>query len=143
MDRSRKSWEAQGRGAELPQAQVFDDWQACDGFVKDVDTALLALALSSLVSLLLLVFVERIKLLLYQSAENAYEAATDFNPNDKSKYLQTRNLTKTYAGNVEAVKGISFDVNSNKEIFTQTLRGFADDSTYRLFNSDRETKFIT
>ena len=116
MDRSRKSWEAQGRGAELPQAQVFDDWQACDGFVKDVDTALLALALSSLVSLLLLVFVERIKLLFYQSAENAYEAATDFNPNDKSKYLQTRNLTKTYAGNVEAVKGISFDVNSNKEI---------------------------
>jgi len=33
-----------------------------------------------------------------------------------------------------------FDVNSNKEIFTQTLRGYADDSTYRLFNSDRETK---
>lgn len=100
----------------MPQAQVFDDWQACDGFVKDVDTALLAMALSSLASLLLLVFVERIKLLFYQSAENAYEAATDFNPNDKSKYLQTRNLTKTYSGNVEAVKGISFDVNSNKEI---------------------------
>lgn len=72
MDRSRKSWEAQGRGAEMPQAQVFDDWQACDGFVKDVDTALLAMALSSLASLLLLVFVERIKLLFYQSAENAY-----------------------------------------------------------------------
>jgi ABC-2 type transport system ATP-binding protein len=116
MDRSRKSWEAQGHGAELPRAQVFDDWQACDGFVKDVDTALLAMAFSSLVSLLLLVFVERIKLLFYQSAENAYEAAADFNPNDKSKYLQTRNLTKTYSGNVEAVKGISFDVDSNKEI---------------------------
>jgi hypothetical protein len=66
---------------------MFDDWQACDGFVKDVDTALLALALSSLASILLLVFVERIKLLFYQSAEKAYEAATNFDPNDKSKYL--------------------------------------------------------
>src|SRR3989339_226794 len=35
-----------------------------------------------------------------------------------------------------------FDVNSNKEIYAQTLEGYADDSTYRLFNSDRE-EFLT
>lgn len=31
-----------------------------------------------------------------------------------------------------------FDVNSSKEIYTNTLRGYADDSTYRVFTSDRE-----
>ena len=31
-----------------------------------------------------------------------------------------------------------FDVNSNKEIYTQTLKGYADDSAFRLFNSNRE-----
>jgi ABC-type multidrug transport system ATPase subunit len=36
--------------------------------------------------------------------------------NDDSKFLQTKNLTKTYSGNVQAVKGISFDLNSNREI---------------------------
>ncbi len=35
-----------------------------------------------------------------------------------------------------------FDVNSNKEIYAQTLDGYADDSTFRLFNSDRE-EFLT
>ncbi len=33
-----------------------------------------------------------------------------------------------------------FDVNSNKEIFTETIRGYADDSTFRFFSSDRETR---
>jgi len=33
-----------------------------------------------------------------------------------------------------------FDVNSNKEIYTDTLRGFADDSTYRFFATNREEK---
>ena len=33
-----------------------------------------------------------------------------------------------------------FDVNSNKEIYTDEIRGFADDSSFRLFNSDRESK---
>jgi len=31
-----------------------------------------------------------------------------------------------------------FDVNNNKEIFTETIKGYADDSTYRLFNTNRE-----
>lgn len=32
-----------------------------------------------------------------------------------------------------------FDVNSNKEIFTDTLNGYADDQTYRFFAEDRES----
>ena len=31
-----------------------------------------------------------------------------------------------------------FDVNSNKEIYTETLNGYADDQTYRFFADDRE-----
>lgn len=31
-----------------------------------------------------------------------------------------------------------FDVNSNKEIYTETLSGYADDQTYRFFAEDRE-----
>ncbi len=31
-----------------------------------------------------------------------------------------------------------FDVNSNKEIYTETLNGYADDQTYRFFAEDRE-----
>lgn len=33
-----------------------------------------------------------------------------------------------------------FDVNSNKEIYTDTIKGYADDSTFRLFSVDRETR---
>lgn len=84
--------------------------------MKDVDTALIAMFVSCLVSVALLMFVERLKLLFYQAAENPYEAARHFDPTDKSKYLQTRNLTKTYSGNVKAVKGISFDLKANREI---------------------------
>lgn len=32
-----------------------------------------------------------------------------------------------------------FDVNSNKEIYTDTIKGYADDSSFRFFNSDRES----
>ena len=84
--------------------------------MKDVDTALIAMAVSCLISTALLIFVEKIKLLFYQAAEIPYKAARNFDPTDKSKYLQTRNLTKTYSGNIKAVKGISFDLKSNKEI---------------------------
>jgi curli biogenesis system outer membrane secretion channel CsgG len=33
-----------------------------------------------------------------------------------------------------------FDIGSNREIFVETLRGYADDSTFRLFSADRETQ---
>jgi len=33
-----------------------------------------------------------------------------------------------------------FDVNSNKEIYTKTIKGYADDQNYRFFNQQREEK---
>lgn len=44
--------------------------------------------------------------------------------------------TKSYTESKVEVR--VFDVNAGKEIFTETLNGYADDSTYRFFASDRE-----
>ena len=33
-----------------------------------------------------------------------------------------------------------FDVNANKEIYTETLNGYADDKTYRFFKADQESR---
>ena len=33
-----------------------------------------------------------------------------------------------------------FDVNGNKEVFSDTIKSFADDSSYRFFQGDRDTK---
>jgi len=46
--------------------------------------------------------------------------------------------TKSYVESEVEVR--IFDVNSNKEIFTENLKGYADDSTYRFFSTDVETK---
>jgi len=46
--------------------------------------------------------------------------------------------TKSYTESKVEIR--LFDVNSNKEIYTDEIRGFADDSTFRLFSGDRETK---
>ncbi|MBL6991224.1 MAG: hypothetical protein ISR65_15680 [Bacteriovoracaceae bacterium] len=35
-----------------------------------------------------------------------------------------------------------FNINSNKEIFSETMHGATDDTTYRLFNVDRESKLV-
>lgn len=72
------------------------------------------MAISCLVSILLIIVIERVKLLFYQASEKRYTKAAEMN--DRTKHLQTRNLTKTYAGNVKAVQGISFDLGANSEI---------------------------
>ncbi len=46
--------------------------------------------------------------------------------------------TKSYTESKVEVR--VFDVNSNKEIYTDTIRGYADDSTFRLFSGDRESR---
>ncbi len=46
--------------------------------------------------------------------------------------------TKSYTESKVEIR--LFDVNSNKEIYTDEIRGFADDSTFRLFSGDRESK---
>lgn len=44
--------------------------------------------------------------------------------------------TKSYTESKVEVR--VYDVNAGKEIYTETLQGYADDSTYRFFASDRE-----
>ena len=44
--------------------------------------------------------------------------------------------TKSYTESKVEIR--IFDVNSNKEIYTDTIRGYADDSNYRFFTSSRE-----
>lgn len=44
--------------------------------------------------------------------------------------------TKSYTESKVEVR--VFDVNAGKEIFTETLNGYADDATYRFFANDRE-----
>jgi hypothetical protein len=92
---------------------MINDWIQCSGYVKSVETALIALGVSCLVSFMLILVIERIKLLFYQSSEKSYAPSDDISTNDRNKYLQTRNLKKTYSGKVEAVRDISFDVNAH------------------------------
>lgn len=46
--------------------------------------------------------------------------------------------TKSYTESKVEIR--LFDVNSNKEIYTDEIRGYADDSTFRFFTGDRESK---
>lgn len=46
--------------------------------------------------------------------------------------------TKSYTDSSVEVR--IFDVNSNKDIFIETIQGYADDSTYRFFGSSREDR---
>jgi len=74
------------------------------------------MALSCVASIVLIIVIERMTLLYYQSAEKKYEPAGDLDANDGTKCLRTRNLSKTYAGKIKAVKSISFDLNSRREV---------------------------
>ncbi len=46
--------------------------------------------------------------------------------------------TKSYTESKVEIR--LFDVNSNKEIFTDVIKGYADDSNYRFFQGSRESK---
>ena len=46
--------------------------------------------------------------------------------------------TKSYTESKVEIR--IFDVNGNKEIYTDTIRGYADDSTFRFFSQDRESR---
>lgn len=56
---------------------------------------------------------------------------------EKSDEVGIVRQTKSYTESVVEVR--IFDVNSSKEIYTQSLRGYADDNTFRFFVSDQET----
>lgn len=55
---------------------------------------------------------------------------------EKSDEIGIVRQTKSYTESKVEVR--VFDVNAGKEIYTETLQGYADDSTYRFFASDRE-----
>lgn len=55
---------------------------------------------------------------------------------EKSDEIGIVRQTKSYTESKVEVR--VFDVNAGKEIYTETLQGYADDSTYRFFSSDRE-----
>ncbi|AUN97861.1 hypothetical protein DOM21_11985 [Bacteriovorax stolpii] len=55
---------------------------------------------------------------------------------EKSDEIGIVRQTKSYTESKVEVR--VFDVNAGKEIYTETLGGYADDSTYRFFSSDRE-----
>ncbi len=55
---------------------------------------------------------------------------------EKSDEIGIVRQTKSYTESKIEVR--VFDVNAGKEIYTETLNGFADDSTYRFFSADRE-----
>ncbi len=55
---------------------------------------------------------------------------------EKSDEIGIVRQTKSYTESKVEIR--VFDVNAGKEIYTETLGGYADDSTYRFFSSDRE-----
>jgi ACT domain-containing protein len=57
---------------------------------------------------------------------------------EKSDEIGIVRQTKAYTESKVEIR--IFDVNSNKEIFTETLKGYADDSSFRFFAVDRESK---
>mmetsp|Transcript_10517 Transcript_10517/g.17627 ORF Transcript_10517/g.17627 Transcript_10517/m.17627 type:complete len:443 (+) Transcript_10517:941-2269(+) len=98
-------------------ADFFSSYQSCDGFVKDVDSALVALFLSALISLLAVLLVEKAKLYFYQSAESKYEKLEALPQEDADKLLVASRLSKTYAaGKKQAVKAVSFSLARHGEI---------------------------
>ncbi len=55
---------------------------------------------------------------------------------EKSDEIGLVRQTKSYTESKVEIR--VFDVNAGKEIFTETLSGYADDSTYRFFANDKE-----
>lgn len=55
---------------------------------------------------------------------------------EKSDEIGIVRQTKSYTESKVEVR--VFDVNAGKEIYTETLQGYADDNSYRFFSTDRE-----
>lgn len=104
------------RAKNTQQGRLYEDFMSCDGYIKDVDSAVAFLSSIFVVCVIAIVVVEKLTLLYFQWPEQKYRHSDSISLTDKSKYLQTRNLTKTYPGNVQAVKSISFDLHSDHEI---------------------------
>mmetsp|Transcript_3730 Transcript_3730/g.5634 ORF Transcript_3730/g.5634 Transcript_3730/m.5634 type:complete len:331 (-) Transcript_3730:290-1282(-) len=113
-DAERRADQIAKAGHSKNQFNLFNDYQACDGYVKDVKTALVAMVLSVFGSIALILAIERIKLLFYQHPEKREASKEEFV--SRGSMLAVRDLTKVYGGKVKAVNGISFKLGSNNEI---------------------------
>lgn len=52
-----------------PRIDIFDAYKQCDGFVEDAPSAMIALSISCVSSVILILVIERMKLYFYQTSE--------------------------------------------------------------------------
>jgi len=64
LERTKAYSKAEGRPMK-PAAVMFDNFKDCDGYVIDIHTALIAMSISIVVSVMLIVCLERLKLFFY------------------------------------------------------------------------------
>lgn len=65
-----------------------------------------------------------------------YGRVTEARVRERTDEIGLIRQTKTYSEAIVEVR--VFDVNSGKEIFSETMKGFADDDSYRFFMGDQE-----
>jgi ABC-type uncharacterized transport system ATPase subunit len=87
------------------------------------------MCVSILASILLILFIEKAKLLFYQKSEAKYEKWQ--NP-DTDCQLETRELSKTYSGDVKAVQGINLNVHKNEILGLLGANGAGKSSTFNM-----------
>lgn len=87
MIRERKKYNMRRNETIDADIQFLDNFYNCEGFVNSVDTALIAMAASCVLSILLILMIERMNLLFYQSSEKSYTPSEDIIQNDRSKFL--------------------------------------------------------
>jgi len=68
IDKVRKEYQEEGKPMRA-DIEMFDTYKSCDGFVEDVQTALIAMCISIVVSTVLILLLERLKLFFYQNSE--------------------------------------------------------------------------
>ncbi|MEE2742274.1 MAG: hypothetical protein VYD54_00105 [Bdellovibrionota bacterium] len=67
-----------------------------------------------------------------------YGRVVDARVKEKSDEIGIVRKLKSYTSSKVEVR--VFDVNSNKEVYNELVKGYADDSTYRFFRTNRESK---
>ena len=87
MITERKKYSAKRNQPVDADIEFLDNFYNCEGYVTNVETAIIAMALSCVLSLILILIIERMKLLYYQASEKSYTPSEDIVPNDRTKFL--------------------------------------------------------
>ena len=64
LNATKELYEREGREMK-PAAKFFDNYQSCDGYVFDFETAMIAMAISIVASIVLILMIEQVKLFFY------------------------------------------------------------------------------